>query len=202
MSDSSLRNRLASLPLPGDFIVAGEHGRGEVIALLRDSVVVAVGSGDEVRMPLDTVSCMPAADDKARETSDARAARSQTRTLPVVHEQAHVDKRTVDRGGVRVATALEERVEDLDIPLIEEEAVVERIAIGRPVDANALPGVREEGDTVVVPVLDEEVVIERRYILREEVRIRRERRERHVQERVLLRGQRVAIERFEAPPDR
>jgi stress response protein YsnF len=43
--------------------------------------------------------------------------------------------------------------------------------IGRPVDA--MPPVRQEGDTTIMSVVEETIVVERHLFLKEEVQIRR-----------------------------
>ena len=67
------------------------------------------------------------------------------------------------------------------------------MAIGRPVDA--VPPVRQEGNTTVFSVVEEVVVVERRLVLKEEIRLRRmQTTERH-RESVTLREQDAVIER-------
>jgi hypothetical protein len=67
------------------------------------------------------------------------------------------------------------------------------VAIGRPVDA--VPPVRQEGNTTVFSVVEEVVVVERRLVLKEEIRLRRmQTTERH-RESVTLREQDAVIER-------
>jgi stress response protein YsnF len=77
-----------------------------------------------------------------------------------------------------------------------EAVEIERTAIGRPVEA--MPAVREEGDTIVVPIVEEVLVVERRLMLKEEVRIRRVRSTQRHQERVTLRHQEAVVTRVRA----
>ena len=79
--------------------------------------------------------------------------------------------------------------------LNHERVEIDRVPIGRPVDA--IPPVRQEGETTILPVVEEIIVVERRLILREEVRIKR----RHVSERhqeaLVLRKQEAVITRMD-----
>ena len=86
---------------------------------------------------------------------------------------------------------------------------MERVPIGRVIDA--VPPVREEGDTTVLPVVVEEVVVQRRLVLKEEIRIRRLRSTGRHRETVVLREQEAVITRtgageaagdVPAPPDK
>ena len=77
--------------------------------------------------------------------------------------------------------------------LHHDQVVVERVAIGRVVDA--VPPVRQEGDVTILSVVEEVLVVERRLVLKEEVHLRRVRTtERHV-ETVALRDQDVSVTR-------
>jgi stress response protein YsnF len=60
-----------------------------------------------------------------------------------------------------------------------------------------VPKVREEGDVTVIPILEERVVTRTELVLVEEVRIHRDRSEYHDPQRVTLRKEVVAVERFD-----
>jgi stress response protein YsnF len=62
-----------------------------------------------------------------------------------------------------------------------------------PVDA--VPPVREEGDTTVISIVEEVLVVERRLVLKEEIRLRRVRTTERHRETVTLREQQAVIER-------
>ncbi len=114
------------------------------------------------------------------------------RSLLLHAEEVSVSKR-VHRTLVRAAltTALREQVVDVDLERVQ--AVVERVPIGRIVDA--VPPIRTEDGVTIFPVVEEEVVLVRRLILKEEVRLRTVRSvSRHV-ETVTLREQDVAVTR-------
>jgi len=122
----------------------------------------------------------------------------ETLTLSLLAEQLVVTRRRVEHDIVRVKTVTREREQQVDEPLTDERIEVERVPIGRIVEA--VPPVREEGDTTVMPVVEEVVVVERRLMLKEEVRIRRVRSTGHHRETVVLRAQEAVVTRVEAGP--
>jgi stress response protein YsnF len=117
-------------------------------------------------------------------------------TIPVVEERAVVRKRRKVTGAVRVRTVVREAEEVVDEPVSVERVEVERVPVGRWVEA--APEVRQEGDTTIIPVLEEVVVVEKRLRLVEEVRVTRRRRTEHAAERVALRREEVVVERLDA----
>lgn len=116
--------------------------------------------------------------------------------VPLHIEELSVSRREVAGDSVRVSTVTREREQVVDEQLDHARVEVVRVPIGRMIDA--VPPVREEGETTIMPVVEEVVVVERRLMLKEEVRIRRV----HVSERhretVMLREQEAAITRVEA----
>jgi uncharacterized protein (TIGR02271 family) len=116
--------------------------------------------------------------------------------LPLLAENVTISRRSVAGDTVRAETVTRTRDRHIDEGLSHVRVEVERVPIGRPV--TAVPPVREEGDTTILSVVEEMIVIERRFILKEEVRIRRVQvTERH-RETVGLREQSVEISRVEA----
>ena len=117
-------------------------------------------------------------------------------TLALLAEELAVERRTVVGDTVRIASLTRERTQMIDEPLTHQRVEVERVAVGRPVDA--VPPVREEGDTTIIPIVEETLVVERRLILKEEVRIRRVRVVENHHEAVVLREQEAVVARSEA----
>jgi uncharacterized protein (TIGR02271 family) len=116
----------------------------------------------------------------------------------VTHEELQVDKRSVGTDkGVRVHKTVQEHEQIVDQPLLQDELVVEHVPVGTMVDAGQQPTMRHEGDTLVVPVFEEVLVVEKRLRLKEEVRITRRSREVRTQQRVALKSEQIAIERFD-----
>jgi uncharacterized protein (TIGR02271 family) len=113
--------------------------------------------------------------------------------VPVIEEQVSVGKRVVERERVRLRTRTSAREEIVDVPLVEEEVRVQRVEVGRIVDAPEPP--RQHGDTLVVPVYEEVLVVEKRLLLREELHVTRVRHERHDRRSVVLRREDVEVER-------
>ena len=120
-------------------------------------------------------------------------------TISLLAEEVAVSKQAVETGRVRVTKVTHQREQLIDEELAREGVEIERIPIGRQVDA--MPAVREEGDTIVVPIVEEVLVVERRLLLKEEVRIRRVRTTDKYREAVRLRHQEAVVTRLpvEAP---
>jgi len=129
--------------------------------------------------------------------SDGQKAELGQVVVPVVEEHVEVKKRLVEREHVRLTKSTTTQDEVVDVPLLEEEIAVERVPVGRVVEAAAAP--RQEGDTLIVPVYEEVLVVEKRLVLREEVRLTRVRRERREPQHVQVRKEEARVERL--PPD-
>jgi stress response protein YsnF len=118
--------------------------------------------------------------------------------IPVWQEELHVDTRTVDTGkGIRIHKTVTEEEVIVDPALMQEQLSVEHVTIGQWVEPGKQPEMRYEGDTLVVPVLEEVLVIEKKLRLKEELRITRRRQETRVPQSVVLRTEKVAVERFD-----
>jgi uncharacterized protein (TIGR02271 family) len=119
--------------------------------------------------------------------------------IPLLAEEIEVSKRRVETGRVQVARITQEREQLIDELLSNETAEIERVRIGQQIDA--MPAVREEGDTIVIPIVEEVLVVERRLFLKEEVRVRRVRSTVRHQESVTLRHHEAVVSRIpvEAP---
>jgi stress response protein YsnF len=114
--------------------------------------------------------------------------------LPLHAEDVSVERRKVERD-VRVQVHTITHDQRVDEAVAHETVEIERVVIGRPVDA--VPPVREEGDVTVVSVVEEILVVERRLVLKEEIRLRRVRTTERHRETVTLREQQAVIERAE-----
>lgn len=124
------------------------------------------------------------------------ASSSRRFVLPVVAEELQVGRRVVTTGIVRVQKHVREREEQVDATATHEEVHVERVTVGRLVDAP--PAMRNEGDTLIIPVLEEVLVVEKRLRLKEEVRVTWRRVVEPAPTRVVLRDEEVVVERL--PP--
>ncbi|MBA3377265.1 MAG: DUF2382 domain-containing protein [Chloroflexia bacterium] len=95
----------------------------------------------------------------------------ETINVPLTEEELTAERRTVDRGAVRVEKDVVEEDVSLDVPVTREEVHVSR----RTVDRDVTPGdaTFEEG-TIEVPVHGEEVDVQKQTRVREELEISKE----------------------------
>jgi uncharacterized protein (TIGR02271 family) len=121
------------------------------------------------------------------------ASDKESAVIPVVREEAAFTRSRVDRGVVSVRKVVHERVEHIDEPLLHDEVDIEHVAINRVVDAPQPP--REEDGVLIIPVYEEVVTVERRWVLKEEVRLRRREVETRHREDVTLLEEEVLTER-------
>ncbi|WP_270934437.1 DUF2382 domain-containing protein [Falsiroseomonas oryzae] len=119
--------------------------------------------------------------------------------LSLAEEVARIVRRRRVSGHVRVAVTTMEEARSVEAVLRHRRAEVERVPIGREVEAP--PPVRQEGDTLIIPVLEEHVVLVRRLVVAEELRIRLHAEGEAVTLPVTLRRQAVAVERRPATTD-
>lgn len=120
--------------------------------------------------------------------------------VPVIAEELQVEKRRVAIGGLRVHKTVQERTETIDEPLIEERIDVERVPINQFVDAP--PPMRYEGDVMIVSLVEEILVVEKRLVLREELRIKKQRVETRKPQAVTLRREEATLERVRYEDDK
>jgi len=113
--------------------------------------------------------------------------------LRLLAEELSVAKETFETGRVRISTHTHERQALVDENLARERVEIETIPMGLRIDA--VPEVRQEGDTTIIPVVEEVLVVERRLMLKEEIRIRRVHTSERHQEKVALRHQEAVITR-------
>jgi uncharacterized protein (TIGR02271 family) len=109
-----------------------------------------------------------------------------------------VRKERVATETVRLRKRVHEDEQILDVPVQAETIEVERVPVGRWVDAP--PDVRHEGDTTVYPVVEEVLVVEKRLRLVEEVHVTCRQTTQRVQERIGLRREEIVVERDAAAP--
>jgi uncharacterized protein (TIGR02271 family) len=124
-----------------------------------------------------------------------REGSSADHTLGVHEEHLVVERRVVQGQTVRVATTTQLHEHQVEEPLTGETIEVERVPVGRAVEAT--PDIRHEGDVTIIPVMEEVLFIERRLILKEEIRIKRVQTTKLHRETVQLRDQEVSITRFD-----
>lgn len=113
--------------------------------------------------------------------------------IKLLAEEMSLERQQVESGRVRVNVVTRERPEFVDVPLAREQVVVERVPIDKPIDA--IPPIREEGDTFIVPIVEEILVLERRLMLKEELHLKRVHTTERYQQSVTLRHQEAVVTR-------
>ena len=94
--------------------------------------------------------------------------------LKLVEEVAHVEKRDVVTGRVRIATHTETLEQIVRETLSGQTVEVSRISIDRMLlPGEAVPQIKTEGDVTVIPLMEEVLVVEKRLVLKEELRVHR-----------------------------
>jgi uncharacterized protein (TIGR02271 family) len=165
-------------------------------ALCSESVLGGIDVGDPASprgsnragAPADSLSS-----DKQQSSSSSDSSSTAEEKLKLLAEELVVERRQVETGRVRVDVVTREHQELVDILLAREQVVVERVPIDRRVDA--IPTIREEGDTIIVPVVEEILIVERRLILKEELHVKRVRTTEQHRESIMLRRQEAVVTR-------
>jgi uncharacterized protein (TIGR02271 family) len=106
--------------------------------------------------------------------SDDITNRSGDQVLPVVEEELQVDKRRVEKGGVRVSTHVEETPVEEQVNLREERVTVERRPVDRPLTDADEAALRNQDATVEIHESIEEPVVRKRARVIEEIIIDKE----------------------------
>jgi uncharacterized protein (TIGR02271 family) len=185
-----------SLQNSNNLVVVGENG--EPYSLLQrsndngiETLVLGRSDGSQITVPFTDLSWKGAGTWLL--TDSVRDARGLV--IPVVEERLEVARERVETGRVRIRKSVEAREVVVDDPLKRETVRVEHVPINQVVTGD-IPQVREEGDVTVIPILEERIVTRTELVLVEEVRIHRDHSEYHDPQRVTLRKEVVAVERF------
>lgn len=168
------------------------------------SARIRLDSGGEIEVPGDVLTPhpdggyllnLPPGELDRYRVSAAASAGSEQVVIPVVQETLEVEKRSVETGKVRVKKTVKQRREEVNPSLWQETAKIERIPVNRVLDRPA--EIRQEGDVLIVPIMEETFVVEKRLVLKEELRITRERAETHHPVEVTLLHEEVQVERID-----
>lgn len=117
--------------------------------------------------------------------------------IPVVEERATIEKQVIPTARVRITSRVEHHLEMLRDELVAQTVDVERVAVNREVDTP--PDIRSEGDVLIIPVIEQRLVVEKRWVITEELHVRRREHSETVEIPVELRSTHVSVERAEAP---
>jgi uncharacterized protein (TIGR02271 family) len=163
---------------------AGEAERAAEIMRAHSATDVARRGGEE--RPED-------AELRAPENASARAAsrRREEAVIPVVEEQLHVGKETVQTGGVRIYGRVREQPVERDVNLREERVNVER----RPVDRPARSGEKFDEAVIEVTETKERPVVAKEERVTEEIVVGKETGERTEKIRDTVRRKDAQVER-------
>jgi len=148
---------------------------------------------------LAEAAVVPGREDQFQTEEEAESAAERPRepaTLQLLAEELSVSKELRETGRVRISTRTHEREALIDEDLAREQVEIETIPIARRIDA--VPQVRQEGDTTIIPVVEERLVVDRELVLKEEIRVRRVRTTERYQEKVALRQQEAVVTREQA----
>lgn len=113
--------------------------------------------------------------------------------IPVIEEQLKITKRIVETGKVHLHKVTETYDVQLDEPLAIAEWRIERIPKHEVIGET--PATRQEGETTVYPVVEERLVLIKELVLVEEIRITPCVSERRDTQTVVLRREKMNVER-------
>lgn len=132
--------------------------------------------------------------EQSAEETAMNSVAGQSVVIPIIEERIRVDKKLVESGRIRISKKVKEEEEVVDIPVLQEEVVVERVPVHQFVET--APQIRYEGDTMIVPVLREVAVVEKRIELIEELHITKRTTQTQVSQQISLRKEEVTVERL------
>ncbi|WP_082161609.1 YsnF/AvaK domain-containing protein [Rufibacter radiotolerans] len=125
---------------------------------------------------------------------DANRQGNFSQTIPVIEEKVNLDKEVVEKGSVRITKVVSEQEVPVNIPLLQEDHDIQRVAVNQYVDTPP-PPLRYEGDTMIIPILQEVLVVEKRLLVVEELRITKHQVQTHETQHISLRKEEIKIER-------
>jgi len=114
--------------------------------------------------------------------------------IPAMEERIRVEHEKVETGRIRLHKRIDETSTVVDEPLLQDHYNIERVPINRILTGGPIEA-RYEGETLVLPVLEEVLVVEKRLVLREEIRVTRDKREVRDPQTHSLRREHIEVER-------
>jgi uncharacterized protein (TIGR02271 family) len=123
---------------------------------------------------------------RARTTEDVQ--------VPVMEEQMEAQKTMRQTGELRIRKLVHTELKHFTVPVTKEEVRIERVAVGDK-GATLPPGERAfEEKTINVPIMEEEVTVTKRPVVKEEIRLHKERTEQQREVSGEIRKEEVQIE--------
>ena len=170
------------------------HGWNDRQVTLPADLIAAIPSRREVLLRATRHEAREAATQAPAMPSDDLLASEREGALhfPIAEERLVPVKRQVDLGELRVHKTVEQVEEAVRQTVTRDELVIERVPVGRQLDAPLEP--RVEGDWLVIPIMEEVLVVQKRLMLTEEVRIRKRQLTEEQEVRELVRHERVELE--------
>lgn len=184
----------AARPGEADLLVVRQDRDGRLVRIPSNTVDLAASDADTVQLLIAQV-------DLPRYIDVVGSAAGGTPSLIDVGEHVTVrryeevlepSKRSVEAGTIAIHKRVETVPAEIDVEVGRDEIAVERVPLNRPIDA--MPSVRQEGDTMIIPVVEEVLVTEKRLVLREEVRVTRRQRFETVNIRDTVRREVIDVE--------
>ena len=172
---------------PGASVEWADGHLGQVVRAGPEAVeVLAEGTNRRLFVPLDlvrevradgTVELSAARAELARlapaTTADTGRAADDVETLELREEDLVPHKELEDAGRIRVSKVVEDVPRRLEVDAHYDEVQVEHVPIGRVVEEQE--PAREEDGVYILPVYEEQLVVVKRLVLKEEIRVRRQR---------------------------
>ena len=164
-------------------------------------VVVQTESGQQILVPTDLFVQQPDGTyalplrlaELEHAGSEHRVHQDEPIVVPVLVEELEVQKQQVETGKVRITKVVHEHETVVDEPLWRDKVAISRLPMQRVVDG-PIP-MREDNGTTIISVVEEVLVVEKRWMLREEIHIRKRRTETHQPQPITLRSEEVQVER-------
>ncbi len=119
----------------------------------------------------------------------------QSLVIPVIQEKLQIEKEVVESGKVQISKKVFEEETQKDVLILEEDIIVEKIAINKYVD-KAPPAVRQDGNVTIVSVVKEVLVVEKRLMLVEELHITKQQTEKSVPIKATLLREEVDVRKW------
>lgn len=136
--------------------------------------------------------------DEPEHTRQSTAQEYENAVIPLLEETAHVSKRLVETGRVRVRTQTEVTEHILRETLRSDAVGVTRVPVDRVIkEGEVAPQVRTEAGVTIIPVLEEVLVVEKRLVLKEEIHIHQTTMGQDVEVPVTVHKQHAIVERIE-----